>query len=80
MRGNAPPGSSIFHTILVSAVSAAVFAFTIETYSWWRERQKEDSEDQIALKKAGQRIVELEALVKATNGAPPKQLSGYYRR
>ncbi len=80
MRGNTPPGSSIFHTILVSAVSAAVFAFTIETYSGWRERQKENSEDQIALKKAEQRIAELETLVKASNGSPPRQLSGHYYR
>ena len=74
MRGNAPPGSTIFHTIMVSAVSAAVFAFTIETYSAWRERQKEETEDQIELKKSRQRIAELEAMVQA------KQLSGYFRR
>jgi len=74
MRNNLPPGSSIFHTILVSAVSATVFAFTIETYSGWRERREKEKEESIELKKARQRIAELETLVQA------KQLTGYFRR
>lgn len=74
MSNNAPAGGSIFHTMLISAVSAAVFAFTIETYSSWREKMKEISQDEIALQQAQQRIAELETLVQA------KALNGYFRR
>jgi len=62
---NNPGDISLGHTILISAISAAVFAFTVHSYSSWQEGRKVKSKDREALLTAQQRILALEMQVKS---------------
>ena len=64
------PGMGLGKTIFLTAISAGVFAFTIEWYASWRESKKVISREHEELMKAHQRIAELEALVKLNAQRP----------